>query len=996
MKPMTLRSRLLLGFVVMALMVLGLAGFLLMQESRFRAEIQLLADQQTEVQNRLQDLREQLSAMQRNAFQGGLLRDKKLLLYATGEATQLYEVFDTMRAIDLGHGELGRRELLAFLDATEQLYREVTPRSFAVLAQLSEGIVPDPADLSQLRLDNIRLNSAFDAYLNGVRGSNAEQLQDSIDRLQRLRWTSIGMALLALLALAAYLFLVHSHLARPLRGLSAFLAGIGDPAAAGRRVSVVRDDEIGQIGLAMNDMLDKLRDTTVSRDHFNHVLASLSNALLVVGGDGRIVTANQAARALVGGPDATLAGQHVSEVLPPFIVHALEQGAPLHNQEIEFARPGQRATPVLLAMARIAPGEEWIIEATDLTALRESEEKYRQVLDNVTEGIIVLRAGRIVFANPQAATLGGFEPQQLLGKDFLSVVHPDDLALITQRHARRQRGESVDARVDFRIRQPGGAEVWLGMNSVAIDWEGKPALLAFITDITDRKRLEQDLQHTLGERETILQNSIVGIAFLRANGRTKWANQAMADMFGLTLQAHIDTSLEPLYPSREEYLRVGAAVARSAQSGAVFASELQMRRADGSLFWVYLSGRAVNRTDLSQGTVWVAMDISRRKELEEALSHTMAEREAILNSALVGITLTDVDRRHRWVNQRFANMLGYTPQQLIGRSSLLHYPDETEWRALGLRAYAALLAGRPYSAELRMKRRDGSLLWVEMFGACLDAQQPDKGVIWTVLDISERHKAQQDIQAALDKQRELNVLKSSFVAMTSHEFRTPLAAILSSEQLLREYGERLGPSERDELYASIESAVSRMAEMLDKILTIGRGDADLMEFRPKALNLAALCRELADDAVAAPAGAPAGNLNLAFELPDPHMLADDKLLRHILGNLIFNAIKYSPGGGLVQVTVREQGASLVFEVADQGIGIPEAELPRLFDTFHRATNVGNIPGTGLGLAIVKRAVQCHGGSITVQSQPGQGTRFTVQIPCVRPQRLHDPTSGATA
>ncbi len=998
--PLSLRARMLMGFTLMAAMVIVLAGFMLLQESRFRSEIQLLADQQNEVQNRLQDLREHLSSMQRNAFQGAMLRDRKLLLYAAGEATRLYEVFDTMRAIQIRQGSAAQGELLAFLDSTEALYREGTPRSFAVLAQMADGISPDPEDLSQLRLDNIQLNSAFDAYLNGVRGSNAEQLQDALDALQRLRWISLAVVALAALALASYLFLVHFHLTRPLQALSGFLAGIRDPAATDERAPVQRRDEIGRIALAANTMLDKLRDTTVSRDQFDRVLSSLANALLVVGADGRIVSANQAARVLIGGEgsgaDVELAGRHVAEVLPPFIANAFAQGTPLHNLEIEFGHAnGQRPTPVLLAMARSAPGAEWIVEATDLTALRESEEKYRQVIENVTEGILVLRDGRVAFANPQAAHLCGLELHELAGREFLDAIHPDDLAMMTQRHTARQLGLPVDARVDFRIVKPDGSVVWLGMNAVALPWEGRQALLAFITDITARKRLEQDLQRTLGERETILQNSIVGIAFLGPDGRISWANQAMVDMFGQPLQEQVGASLEPFYPSRAEYLKVGAAVARAALAGEVYSAELQMRRASGELFWVYLSGRAVHRADLSKGTVWVAMDISRRKELEDALSRTTAEREAILNSALVGISLTGVDRRHLWVNQRFADMLGFTPEELIGHSSRQHYPDDEAWAALGRQAYAQLLAGQPYSTERRMRRKDGSLLWVEMSAACLDASQPERGVIWTMLDISERYQAQQDIQAALDKQRELNVLKSSFVAMTSHEFRTPLASILSSEELLRHYGERLGAQERDELFNSIEAAVKRMAEMLDKVLTIGRGDADLMEFRPRPLDLAALCRKLRDDAITMPASGQAGReLELSLALDDPQVVADEKLLRHILGNLMSNAVKYSPDGGRVQVTVTEDAGWLVFEVSDQGIGIPEDELPRLFDTFHRAANVGNIPGTGLGLAIVKRAVQCHGGTIAVRSQQGQGTSFTVRIPCVR-EAAREPVAQQT-
>jgi signal transduction histidine kinase len=111
-----------------------------------------------------------------------------------------------------------------------------------------------------------------------------------------------------------------------------------------------------------------------------------------------------------------------------------------------------------------------------------------------------------------------------------------------------------------------------------------------------------------------------------------------------------------------------------------------------------------------------------------------------------------------------------------------------------------------------------------------------------------------------------------------------------------------------------------------------------------------------------------------------HARFDDKLMRHIFGNLLSNALKYSPAGGTVDFEVRADAHAFTFVVRDQGIGIPEADVPRLFETFHRATNVGNIVGTGLGLAIVKRSVDLHGGTIGVRSTLGQGTVFTVTLP----------------
>ncbi|HEY8356299.1 MAG TPA: 7TM diverse intracellular signaling domain-containing protein, partial [Ramlibacter sp.] len=311
---------------------------------------------------------------------------------------------------------------------------------------------------------------------------------------------------------------------------------------------------------------------------------------------------------------------------------------------------------------------------------------------------------------------------------------------------------------------------------------------------------QRRLRSVLEERETILQNSIVGICFLTSEGRLRWANRAMKEIFGAGDRPL--TSMEPFYLSREQYLEVGAEVARAVARGEVYQRELQVQQFDGRRIWILLSGKAVSREDLQQGTVWAIMDISQRKHLEEQLQRTMSEREAILNNAVVGIVLS-VRRKHEWVNEKFAQMLGYPREALIGQGSDYLHPDTESWQRFGVEARNTLIAANTYTCEMELKRADGSLFWVEMGGSCVKPHDPDAGVIWTFLDITGRKASEQEMRETLEQQRALNELRSRFVAMTSHEFRTPLAAILSAEELLRHYGDRLPPAEREETLASI-------------------------------------------------------------------------------------------------------------------------------------------------------------------------------------------------
>jgi len=621
------------------------------------------------------------------------------------------------------------------------------------------------------------------------------------------------------------------------------------------------------------------------------------------------------------------------------------------------------------------------LEYYQLDALRKSEEQHRQVVDNASEGILVIQEARIVFANPKFQEMTGHSLAELHTRSFLELIHSDDQDLFAFTEDDRLHGETPVIRHSFRLAGRDHHTLWIELSAVRIEWLGEPATLCFVTDITESRRLDEHLKEVLAERETILEHAVLGIAFLNPEGRPRWANQAMGQLFGVDPAGLFGTSLEPYFHSRDEYLAMGKTVLEAVQARQHFSGEVNLRRADGTWFWAQVSGKAVNPDDLARGTVWVVSDISQRRELEEKLVRTTAEWEIILQSTLIGITYTS-DRVLRFVNQAFADMLGYAPEELIGQSSQIYYPDNQCWQQTGELAYPVLARGEAYAGERSLKRKNGEIFWAQIYGKSIFSGDPARGVIWTFIDISERRKAEEDILRALEQQRELNDLKSRFVSMTSHEFRTPLATILSSAELLRYYSDRLPKEEKDEVLGSIDTAVMRMTHMLENILLIGRADAGQLEFKPGPVYLAGFCRGVVEEvAKAATLGRPGlARYHYACASPDGIALLDEKLLQHVLGNLLSNAFKYSTTGQPVSFEIDSDATDIRFRITDHGIGIPAEDLPHLFETFHRARNVGGISGTGLGMAIVKRALELHGGTIRVESEVGCGTTFTVTLP----------------
>jgi signal transduction histidine kinase len=231
---------------------------------------------------------------------------------------------------------------------------------------------------------------------------------------------------------------------------------------------------------------------------------------------------------------------------------------------------------------------------------------------------------------------------------------------------------------------------------------------------------------------------------------------------------------------------------------------------------------------------------------------------------------------------------------------------------------------------------------------------------------------------SLSREKELSQLKSNFVSMVSHEFRTPLGIIQSSAELLSDFYTRMQPDERATQLASISSNTRRMAGMMEEILVLSRLDAGKLEFQPVLLDLSGFCRRVVDEILSATNRRCA--IELALNSVPQKAWADERLLGHIFTNLLSNAVKYSEPGATVRFAIESDGYHARCVVQDRGIGIPDGDQQQLFVAFHRGSNVGGRPGTGLGLMLVKRCAELHGGTVNLTSKVGEGTTVSVRLP----------------
>ncbi|MGH8770310.1 MAG: PAS domain S-box protein, partial [Burkholderiales bacterium] len=295
-------------------------------------------------------------------------------------------------------------------------------------------------------------------------------------------------------------------------------------------------------------------------------------------------------------------------------------------QEIKFATSIANIVALALESAR----------RRELTrALSSSEERYRLVVEHAAEGIFVTQDELVRFANPRAAEFFGAPLSEILSRPLEQFIHADDRGRVLGNYHKRLRREPVENNYIFRTLDSRSLQI----NAVAIEWEGRPATLSFISDVSERVRLHGDLARTLTEREVILETSVAGLVFVQ-NGRINWINSIFEQMLGYEKGELAGQRGEIAFPSHERFKAFLSTAVPAIEQGLTYESEVELKRKDGSLFWGLFSGRAIDPDDLSKGSIWYLIDVTERRNMREDLQKTLIEREAILQSTLVGITFS--------------------------------------------------------------------------------------------------------------------------------------------------------------------------------------------------------------------------------------------------------------------------------------------------------------------------------------------------------------------
>jgi PAS domain S-box-containing protein len=677
--------------------------------------------------------------------------------------------------------------------------------------------------------------------------------------------------------------------------------------------------------------------------------------------------------------------------------------------------------------------------AEDITDRKQQEQRLRlleSVIVNANDAIVITEAEpvelpgpKIIYVNEAFTRMMGYEQDEVVGKTprILQGANTDWDILKQIRTALKKWEPSLVELVNYH---KDGSEVWVELSMFPVtDQIGQYTYwVGLQRDITQRKKteealqrqnlrsqlfadvtlkirqslhLEEILQTTVTEVRNLLQADRVLINRLSPDGMGTVTHEAVSpgwnSLIGGTYMTDV---LLPDHP-KTDYRSVVQSVEDIEQDESLTSDFLRSINVRARLvvpivqqdcLWGLLVAHQGSPRQWSSFEIELLQQLANQVEIAltqsqllQALRESEERFRTMANSAPVLLWVIDPTGSCVFCNESLLKFTGRTIAQegSLSWHETVHPFDRPHCEAT---YQEALTHHASFEIEYRLRRADGEYRWVLDRG--VPRLMPDGsfgGHIGSCIDITDRKRAEVEIRKALEKERELSELKSRFVSTASHEFRTPLSTILSSADLLEFYAGGWTPQKQIEHIHRIQNAALNMNNLLSDILVIERAEAKKLNFEPASIDLLAFCRSLLDEMqlndhedhrllleVQSSTLKPETSRILA------HM--DEKLLRQIFSNLLSNAIKYSPSGSSIVCRLACESDQAIFEVQDQGIGIPAEDQARLFEPFHRGMNVGTISGNGLGLAIVKQSIGVHGGQISVSSQEGAGTIIRVVLP----------------
>lgn len=621
-------------------------------------------------------------------------------------------------------------------------------------------------------------------------------------------------------------------------------------------------------------------------------------------------------------------------------------------------------------------------------ALKANEERYRRLFENSPDAIYVHANDRIVFINPAAVSLFGADRMEdLLGRPASDLFHPDDRQRLEQLRISTATNEIDNSGAhEFRYLRVTGEEFVAQSAASMMEWDGEPAFIAILRDLSDRMAAEQAAR----EAEELYRNLVelsADAIYIQNDARISFMNAVGLELFGAESQEDIAGrhTLELIHPDYHAEVKQLQQQSDEELDDTTTVLEQKRLRLDGSEFWsqtVIIPFKWKG----SRSALVTVRDVSESKRTEDELRKSEERYEDLVERTQAAITVHN-ETEILYANEAAVELHGAkTIENLLGRDPMeFIHPDERQ--EVRLRRVLVLEQGLTApSMEQKQLRLDGTTIRVECTGN--PVQWNDQAcILIETRDITARHRAETELLVAKESAELANRTKTEFLANMSHELRTPLNAVIGFSEIMK--SELLGNIHNEkylEYCRDIHQSGIHLLQVINDILDISKieaGKHELFDEEFDPVGAIESCMRLINER------AQDGNIKLSILIPSglPQIRADERKLKQILLNLLSNAVKFTPEGGRVTIEAQaDRNSGFKISVTDSGIGIASEDFNTVLTPFGQVESAlaRKFDGTGLGLPLAKSLAELHGGTLNLESSVGSGTTVTLQLP---PQRL---------
>jgi len=610
--------------------------------------------------------------------------------------------------------------------------------------------------------------------------------------------------------------------------------------------------------------------------------------------------------------------------------------------------------------------------------LKKNQDKYKSVFNSALVGIAVAKENETITFNPVMEEIFGYSKEEIYKTPFIEFFHEDDKKIIIERIKKRKLGEKLDANIQLRIFRKNGEMRYIEHNTNDFYFENEQYVQTVVIDVTDKVLSLNALKKSEEKFRILFEQAAVGVAQIETQtGKFVKINKKYSEIIGYSNDEIINLDFQTITYLSD--LEDDLNYMEKLKSGDIkeFTMEKRLYHKSGNIIWVRLSVSKMWKNDeIPDYHIAVISDISQQKISEFELK----KLSVAVEQSPVTIAITDTKGVIQYVNPSFCKITGYDFNEAIGQNPKVLKSGKME-DDIYINMWETITSGKTWHGEFINKKKNGEFYFEEaIISPVFDENNKIVNFIAIKNDISFKKQQEEQIKQKNNQLIELNATKDKFFSIIAHDLKNPFNSILGLSDLLATNFDKYNKEKIIHFINSINNVAQNTFKLLENLLEWSSSQTGKIEFKPQLFILETLIIDIIE---LTKSNSLAKNIEISYEINESiQIFADKNMINTVLRNLVTNAIKFTNKNGIIKILASYFENNILISVIDNGVGMSEDTINKLFKINEKITNIGteNESGTGLGLILCKEFIEKHKGKIWVESIKNEGSTFKFIIP----------------